>query len=58
MCNLRMQIMNSRNFHKILQIKYNGKEHDLQSRINERRERERGTCTNATEYKTIEDEMS
>ena len=42
-------------------MKYNGKEHDLQSRINERkreRERERETCTNATEYKTIEDEMS
>ena len=39
-------------------MQYNGKEHDLQSRINERRKRERGTCTNATEYKTIEDEMS
>ena len=40
-------------------MKYNEEEHDLQSRINERkRERERETCTNATEYKTIEDEMS
>ena len=42
MCNLRMQIMNVRNFPQNLLMYYNGKEHDLQSRINERnRERER-----------------
>ena len=29
-----------------------------QESMREERERERETCTNATEYKTIEDEMS